>query len=37
MGGIGVVELGLLAICGVGALIGVAVTAVTFIRRDREP
>jgi hypothetical protein len=33
---IGVMELVLLAICGAGLLIGVAVTAVYFIRRDRE-
>ena len=33
---IGVYELVLIAICGGGLLIGVAVTAVYFIRRDRE-
>ncbi len=33
---IGVMELGVLAVCGAGLLIAVGVTAVYFIRRDRD-
>jgi hypothetical protein len=33
---IGVVELVVLAVCGVGVLIGAAAIAVYFIQRDRD-
>lgn len=33
---IGVVELGIIVICGIGLLVAVGGTAVYFITRDRE-